>query len=205
MFRTQAWSRIVHTLIPNAAVLSKHLSIFAEACSATEVVLFERTTFLVVATSAAAPPAAALPESPQLSPSQSTPSSHTSLLTSNSQSSYAPAKEPDGPTDLHALEPTRYERTSELVKAFKHACSRMRSEFHALEFEFPEFTAVLDELTKNMYVLVIVHDPTIGELYFAQGLATWCSWLLAETAALKMNIQLARRKFEELQGDSLVG
>jgi Ras-related GTP-binding protein A/B len=109
----------VHTLIPNAAVLSKHLSIFAEACSATEVVLFERTTFLVIATS--------------------TP-----------------------PSEDAALAPTRYERTSELIKAFKHSCSRVREEFHALEMELPEFSAVLDEMTKNTYVLVIVHDPTIG-------------------------------------------
>ncbi|KAJ7161492.1 Gtr1/RagA G protein conserved region-domain-containing protein [Mycena crocata] len=140
----RAWSSIVHTLIPNAAVLTKHLTIFAEACSATEVILFERTTFLVIATST--PPS-------------------------------TPPPEPDA-----ALEATRYERTSELIKAFKHSCSRVREEFHSLEMELPEFSAVLDEMTKNTYVLIIVHDPTI------------------ETAALKLNIRMARRKFEELQG-----
>ncbi|KAK7038143.1 ras-related GTP-binding protein A [Favolaschia claudopus] len=141
----RAWSSIVHTLIPNAAVLSKHLTIFAEACSATEVILFERTTFLVIATSSS-------PTSP---------------------SPGAASQE---------LEATRYERTSELIKAFKHSCSRVREEFHSLEMELPEFSAVLDEMTKNTYVLIIVHDPTI------------------ETAALKLNIRMARRKFEELQG-----
>lgn len=60
---------------------------------------------------------------------------------------------------------TRYERTSELIKAFKHACTRKREEFHSLDMELEEFTAVLDELTKNTYVLVIVHDPTIGSLF----------------------------------------
>ncbi|KAJ7481140.1 Gtr1/RagA G protein conserved region-domain-containing protein [Mycena galericulata] len=135
----RAWSSIVHTLIPNAAVLSKHLTIFSEACSATEVILFERTTFLVIATSSR-------------------------------------------DTSSEELEPTRYERTSELIKAFKHSCSRVREEFHSLEMELPEFTAVLDELTKNTYVLIIVHDPTI------------------ETAALRLNVRMARRKFEELQG-----
>ncbi|KAJ7766745.1 Gtr1/RagA G protein conserved region-domain-containing protein, partial [Mycena metata] len=143
----RAWSSIVHTLIPNAAVLSKHLTIFAEACSATEVILFERTTFLVIATS-----------SPPTSP---------------------PPKEGAA---LQELEATRYERTSELIKAFKHSCSRVREEFHSLEMELPDFSAVLDEMTKNTYVLIIVHDPTI------------------ETAALKLNIRMARRKFEELQG-----
>ncbi|KAJ7264983.1 Gtr1/RagA G protein conserved region-domain-containing protein [Mycena haematopus] len=142
----RAWSSIVHTLIPNAAVLSKHLTIFAEACSATEVILFERTTFLVIATS------------------------------------YPPTSPPTEVAPFQELEATRYERTSELIKFFKHSCSRVREEFHSLEMELPEFSAVLDEMTKNTYVLIIVHDPTI------------------ETAALKLNIRMARRKFEELQG-----
>ncbi|KAG6844131.1 hypothetical protein H0H87_009518 [Tephrocybe sp. NHM501043] len=152
----KAWSSIVHTLIPNAAVLSKHLTTFAAACSATEVILFERTTFLVIATSSSV--------SPSLS------------------SGFTEAND----LNRHQLNPTRYERTSELVKAFKHSCSRVREEFHSLEMELYDFTAVLDEMTKNTYVLVIVHDPTI------------------ETAALKLNIRMARRKFEELQGDSLL-
>ncbi|KAG5651103.1 hypothetical protein H0H81_009834 [Sphagnurus paluster] len=128
----KAWSSIVHTLIPNATVLSRHLTTFAAACSATEVILFERTTFLVIATSSAAKP-------PTLSP----------------------GAEQDE-LDRHQLNPTRYERTSELVKAFKHSCSRVREEFHSLEMELYDFTAVLDEMTRNTYVLVIVHDPTIG-------------------------------------------
>ncbi|KAF7322334.1 Ras-related GTP binding A [Mycena chlorophos] len=135
----RAWSNIVHTLIPNASVLTRHLTMFAEACSATEVILFERTTFLVIATSSA-------------------------------------------PKAQGALDPTRYERTSELIKAFKHSCSRVREEFHGMEMELPEFTAVLDEMTKNTYVLIVVHDPTI------------------ETAALKFNVRMAKKKFEELQG-----
>ncbi|GLB34757.1 putative gtr1/RagA G protein conserved region [Lyophyllum shimeji] len=153
----KAWSSIVHTLIPNASVLSRHLTTFAAACSATEVVLFERTTFLVIATSS--------PVTPPSLPG-------------------ATAEQTD--LDRHELNPTRYERTSELVKAFKHSCSRVREEFHSLEMELYDFTAVLDEMTRNTYVLVIVHDPTI------------------ETAALKLNIRMARRKFEELQGDSLL-
>ncbi|EGN95735.1 hypothetical protein SERLA73DRAFT_186922 [Serpula lacrymans var. lacrymans S7.3] len=149
----KAWSNIVNTLIPNAQNLSKHLRKFADACSATEVILFERTTFLVIATS-------------------SNPDSSDSF--------------PPDTVATHALDPKRYERTSELIKAFKQSCSRLREEFHSLEMELSEFTAVLDEMTKNTYVLVVVHNPIV------------------ETAAIKMNIRMARRKFEELQGDSLV-
>ncbi|KDR73562.1 hypothetical protein GALMADRAFT_228006 [Galerina marginata CBS 339.88] len=152
----KAWSNIVHTLIPNAAILSKHLTTFAGACNATEVILFERTTFLVIATS---------------SPPSSSPSS-----TLDSE------ENPDG----DVLDSKRYERTSELIKGFKHSCSRVREEFRSLEMELYDFTAVLDEMTRNTYVMVIVHDPTI------------------EAAALKLNIRLARKKFEELQSDSLM-
>ncbi|TFK30090.1 rraga protein [Coprinopsis marcescibilis] len=153
----KAWSNIVHTLIPNANVLAKHLSTFAQACSATEVVLFERTTFLVIATS-----------SSTFSGTQS------GLLVDTDDGSQG------------SMEPTRYERTSELIKSFKHSCARVRGEFHSLEMELWDFTAVLDEMTRNTYVLVVVHDPTI------------------ETAAVKLNIRMARKKFEELQGNSLV-
>ncbi|KAI0075265.1 hypothetical protein K474DRAFT_1709159 [Panus rudis PR-1116 ss-1] len=183
----RAWSRIVHTLIPNASVLSKHLTTLASACSATEVVLFERTTFLVIATSIQSTQDPLAPTSPTTE--QSTPSTPSTSSESTGLSYSSSADEPlddSTQTDPHRLDPTRYERTSELIKAFKHSCARVREEFHALEMELDEFTAVLDELTKNTYVLIVVHDPSI------------------ETAALRLNIRLARRKFEELQGDSLV-
>lgn len=67
--------------------------------------------------------------------------------------------------DPHKLDGIRYERTSELIKAFKHSCTRAREEFHSLEMELSEFTAVLDELTRNTYVLIVVHNPTIGRSF----------------------------------------
>jgi Ras-related GTP-binding protein A/B len=159
---TQAWSRIVHTLIPNATVLTKHLAKLADACNATEIVLFERTTFLVIATSSQhpsqTPPAPAPSALP--SPSASTPSTLSSFGSHTSHASVLTPEEDD--SDPHKLDPTRYERTSELIKAFKQSCTRVREEFHALEMELADFTAVLDELTKNTYVLVVAHDPTVG-------------------------------------------
>lgn len=140
----KAWSHIVHTLIPNAAVLHRHLSIFAKACNATEVILFERATFLVIATS-------------------SSPSPHTLGTVPPVVDAKAGGLDPDSITS-HRLDPTRYERTSELIKAFKYCCSRVRGEFHTLEMELYDFSAVLDEMTQNTYVMVIVHDPTIGNV-----------------------------------------
>jgi len=168
----KAWSQIVRTLIPNASVLSKHLTILADACSATEVILFERTTFLVIATSEPptistapapiAPPT--IPPTPSGSTKGKSPSSSSDEYDFSMNSNGQTGEEVDehGLQDPHKMHASRYERTSELIKSFKHSCSRSREDFHALEMELPEFTAVLDELTKNTYVLIIVHDPTIG-------------------------------------------
>jgi len=44
----QAWSSIVYALVPNVAALEVALAGLADACDADEVVLFEKSTFLVV-------------------------------------------------------------------------------------------------------------------------------------------------------------
>ena len=45
----RAWSHIVYSLVPNAALLESHLNEFCSLSGADEVVLFESTTFLVIA------------------------------------------------------------------------------------------------------------------------------------------------------------
>jgi len=51
----RAWSTIVYSLVPNTALLESHLAEFCLASGADEVVLFESTTFLVIAHAARAP------------------------------------------------------------------------------------------------------------------------------------------------------
>lgn len=148
----EAWSQVVHVLIPNSAELSRHLYTFADMCNASEVVMFEKTTFLIIASS----------------------------RHSNSASSLTSKRKAQG-ISLIPLDPKRYERTSEIMKVFKYSCSRLREDFHSMELEMQGFTAVLDELTRTTYIMVIVHDTSI------------------ETEAIKMNIRLARPKFEALQ------
>ena len=72
---------------------------------------------------------------------------------------------------LNDLISTRYGRTSEL--ALKHSCTRMREEFHALETVLPEAAAVLDGMMRNTYILLIVHDPTICVVCFANALCDY--------------------------------
>ena len=45
----KAWSKIVHSLMPNMVLLEKELSFIAETIEADEIVLFEKSTFLVIA------------------------------------------------------------------------------------------------------------------------------------------------------------
>ena len=45
---TKAWSHVVQDLIPNALSLDKNLGDFADVIEADEILLFEKTTFLVV-------------------------------------------------------------------------------------------------------------------------------------------------------------
>ena len=45
----RAWSQIVYSLVPNTAILEEHLKQFNDICGADEVVIFESTTFLVIA------------------------------------------------------------------------------------------------------------------------------------------------------------
>ncbi|KNC98778.1 small GTP-binding protein domain [Spizellomyces punctatus DAOM BR117] len=51
----KAWSSIVYSLIPNVRLLETHLESFCNICEADEVVLFERTTFLVISHSTQRP------------------------------------------------------------------------------------------------------------------------------------------------------
>ncbi|GAA5809199.1 hypothetical protein MFLAVUS_002604 [Mucor flavus] len=47
-----AWAKIIHCLIPNIKALQASLDTFCGICGADEIVLFENTTFLVIANSA---------------------------------------------------------------------------------------------------------------------------------------------------------
>lgn len=51
----RAWSSIVYSLIPNVSRLETHLAELANACSADEVVVFEKATFLVIASTSPTP------------------------------------------------------------------------------------------------------------------------------------------------------
>ncbi|KAJ3280527.1 hypothetical protein HK104_000608 [Borealophlyctis nickersoniae] len=131
----KAWSSIVYSLIPNVRLLENNLENFAKICEADEVVLFERTTFLVI--------------------------SH------SSQKQHA---------DVH-----RFEKVSNIIKQFKLSCSQSQALFQRMEVNNGRFSAFVDVLTPNTYVMVIISDPSI------------------QSAATLINIAAARSHFEKIE------
>eukprot|EP00160_Parvularia_atlantis_P019167 Unigene7391_Nuclearia_a/m.22746 Unigene7391_Nuclearia_a/g.22746 ORF Unigene7391_Nuclearia_a/g.22746 Unigene7391_Nuclearia_a/m.22746 type:complete len:302 (-) Unigene7391_Nuclearia_a:124-1029(-) len=75
----------------------------------------------------------------------------------------------------------RFEKISNIIKQFKLSCSKSQSQFQAMEVRTSNFTAFIDVLTGNTYVMVIMSDPHI------------------QSAATLINIGLARQHFEKLE------
>lgn len=131
-------------MVPNIKKLEKHLKWFCEMSDFDEVILFERATFLMIA------------------------SAQRSNLVLQSRRK-----------DI-----TKYEKISTMIKQFKHSCAKLQSQFKSMEIRRPSFSAYMDALTTNTYVMVITSDPTI------------------QSAATQSNIVQARKHFEKLEAAS---
>lgn len=65
---------------------------------------------------------------------------------------------------LSLLPGNRFERISSLLKVFKLSCTSWSNEKWAgLHIELPGFTAVIEPLTVNSYVMVLCADERISE------------------------------------------
>ncbi|GAA6056322.1 hypothetical protein JCM3770_000669 [Rhodotorula araucariae] len=135
----KAWSIVISHLMPSLSSLRSHLSSLLSLSAASEIVLFERTTFLVISS------------------------------VTNEQDAQ------DTEWDER-----RFERISTMVKAFKLGCSKIRSPFSSFTISMPHYTAVLDALSPETYILVVAK----GEI---------------QPAAIELNIRLARPHFAKLE------
>ncbi|KAJ3075028.1 hypothetical protein HDU98_009472 [Podochytrium sp. JEL0797] len=142
----KAWSSIVYSLIPNVKYLETQLENFCRICDADEIILFERTTFLVI--------------------------SH------STRSEFLPAERP---TTQLIPDAQRFEKVSNIIKQFKLSCSKNQAQFQSMEVRRKGFSAFVDVLTPNTYVMVVTSDPTI------------------QPAATMMNINSARKHFELIE------
>lgn len=78
--------------------------------------------------------------------------------------------------DIH-----RFEKISNIIKQFKLSCSKSQTLFQSMEVKNSNFTAFIDVLTPNTYIMVIMSDPTI------------------QSAATAININVARKHFEKIE------
>ncbi|KDN40171.1 hypothetical protein K437DRAFT_258755 [Tilletiaria anomala UBC 951] len=199
----RAWSLIVHALIPNIATLERHLAQFARICSAAEVVLFEKSTFLVISRSTQQPDVDSNIETPGSNGADADASATSMCSKAGNEAAELGASHPSASTssigssstsELHGaavstqkgrkLSPERFEKISELIKNLKSSCAKLQAQFQGLEIRGATYTAYLDLLTTNTYVMVIVADPRI------------------QLAAIKLNVELGREHFEKQQAIS---
>lgn len=130
----KAWSNIVCSLIPNMGLFQRHLKMFFDISEAEEVVLFERSTFLVISHVS----------------SQDKP--HEPLVNgSNAETSL-----------VNQLDPKRFEKISNIIKTFKQSCTKMRSQFQAISLHGNNCSAYIDILTSNTFIMVIMPSLRIG-------------------------------------------
>ncbi|GAA5875000.1 hypothetical protein JCM3774_000469 [Rhodotorula dairenensis] len=156
----KAWSVVMANLMPSLSSLRTHLNHFLDLSGASEIVLFERTTFLVISSVTRAPPQKRIPSDGGVG---------------------EPARGTDEDEDeSKQWDERRFERISTMVKAFKLGCSKIRSPFSSLAVSTRHYTAVLDALSPETYILVVAK----GHI---------------QTAALELNIRLARPHFATLE------
>eukprot|EP01103_Thecamoeba_quadrilineata_P010340 TRINITY_DN2202_c0_g1_i1.p1 TRINITY_DN2202_c0_g1~~TRINITY_DN2202_c0_g1_i1.p1 ORF type:complete len:314 (-),score=46.06 TRINITY_DN2202_c0_g1_i1:84-947(-) len=73
----------------------------------------------------------------------------------------------------------RFEKISNIIKQFKLTCSKSQAHFQRMEVRNSNFTAFIDTLTSNTYIMVIMSDTTI------------------QSTTININIKVARSHFEK--------
>ncbi|WFC93656.1 GTP-binding protein gtr1 [Malassezia brasiliensis] len=182
----RAWSSIIHTIVPDVERLEKHLALFADTCSAAEVVLFEKATFLVMSYYTRMRTAESKPHPPMGADEVTLQDNDTDAMLMQGLSE---SMLPDLRRGPNVQSDDRYERISEMVKHFKISCLDSHHQIQGLELRTQTFSAYLDVLTSSTYILVIVTDPTIRT----------CLAHPTELSAVKRNVELSRGHFERLQ------
>lgn len=125
----KAWSQIVCSLIPNMNLYNDNLLKFSEIFEAEEIILFEKTTFLVISSTA-----------------------------SIAQQQRKDQNE-GGSEDTTALDPKRFEKISNIIKTYKQSVSKLRSNFQNLVIRGSRGCRFyLDILTDDMLIMVVLRD-----------------------------------------------
>lgn len=133
----KAWSQIVCSLIPNMNLFNSNLLKFNQILNAEEIILFEKTTFLVISSTASIQRQTHL---------------HESKLS--------------GHGTLDALDPKRFEKISNIIKTYKQSLGKLRSNFQNLVIRGSNGSHFyIDFLTNNLFIMIVLKDKSDGKEY----------------------------------------
>lgn len=125
----KAWSLIVCSLIPNMNLFNSNLLKFNQVLDAEEIILFEKTTFLVISSTASI----------------------------QKQQKRQTASELSGTTE--SLDPKRFEKISNIIKTYKQSISKLRTNFHNLVIRGSNGSHFyIDILTDNLFIMIVLKD-----------------------------------------------
>ncbi|KAH3684693.1 hypothetical protein WICPIJ_004328 [Wickerhamomyces pijperi] len=131
----KAWSSIVCSLIPNMNTYETHLTKLLGLFDASEIILFEKSTFLVI-------------------------SSKTSDTDTDTEQKQIPQNGKDSQqqqpgSQLANLDPKRFEKISNIMKNFKQSCNKLKSGFQV--FNLNDNLFIL-ELSSNLMVFIVLRE-----------------------------------------------
>ncbi|KGR00448.1 small GTP-binding protein domain [Candida albicans GC75] len=126
----KAWSQIVCSLIPNINLFNNNLIEFNSILDAEEIILFEKTTFLVISSTA-------------------------SIQQQQQQKSI----DNDQDSQVEELDPKRFEKISNIIKTYKQSITKLRTNFKNLIIRGSNGTNFyIDIITDNMFIMIVLKD-----------------------------------------------
>ncbi|TNY19208.1 Gtr1/RagA G protein conserved region-domain-containing protein [Rhodotorula diobovata] len=167
----KAWSIVISHLMPSLSSLRAHLNSFLVLSSASEIVLFERTTFLVISS---------------VTNDKDAPDAEWDERRFERISTMVKAFKLGCSCVFHlaiaavSTETGLLTRSPAMLFTSSFAGSKIRSPFSSLAITTPRYTAVLDALTPETYILVVAK----GQI---------------QPASIELNIRLARPHFAKLE------
>ncbi|CCD24838.1 Rag GTPase GTR1 NDAI_0E00220 [Naumovozyma dairenensis CBS 421] len=103
----KAWSQIVCSLIPNMSIYQNNLKNLQKILNAYEIILFERTTFLVISSS-------------------NNNNNNNNILGNSTNNNNNNNSNNDNSNNSILLDPKRFEKISNIMKNFKQSCTKLK-------------------------------------------------------------------------------
>lgn len=130
----KAWSQIVCSLIPNINLFNNNLIEFNSILDAEEIILFEKTTFLVISSTA-------------------------SIQLQQQQQQQQKSIDNDQDSTNEELDPKRFEKISNIIKTYKQSITKLRTNFKNLIIRGSNGTNFyIDIITDNMFIMIVLKD-----------------------------------------------